>query len=197
MSPFDRILDFLRLTHAAHKVERVARIPGESRYATMVEHSWQLAMLAWYIIDTEKLPLNKERVLTYALAHDLVEAYAGDTYIYDEAGRASKHGREKAARDRIAAEHPEFTDLVDTIDRYEKREDEESRFLYALDKTIDPLNIYLEEGLLWREKDVTLEMIRENKEEKIRSYPLLYDLIYTELWARLQEHGEEWLGTPR
>jgi hypothetical protein len=45
MVSLENIFDFLRLTHEAHRVVRVARIPGEERYANMVEHSWQLAML--------------------------------------------------------------------------------------------------------------------------------------------------------
>lgn len=194
MSVIDNFLSFLRLTHEAHKVERTARIPGENRYATMVEHSWQLAMAAWYIIDTETLPLNKELVLKYALAHDLVETYAGDTFIYDTEAVSSKHERELAARDRIASEHPEFKELIQTIDVYEARQDEESKFLYALDKLIDPCNIYLEDGLLWREKAITLDMLSGHKEQKVRTSPLVYDLLYKDLWAKLKEREPELFG---
>ena len=153
----------------------------------MVEHSWQLAMLAWYVIDTEKLPLDKGKVLQYALAHDLVETYAGDTYFYDPEAEATKHQREKEAQERIAKEHPEFASLHATISAYEAREDEESKFVYALDKTIDPLNIYLEDGLLWREKGVTLEMLLEKKLAKVKCSATpqkLFDTLFERIRAQ-------------
>lgn len=139
MPHLDQLLDFVRFTHAAHKVERVARIPGTDRSATMVEHSYQLTLLAWFLIDSCKLTLDKDKVIRYALVHDLVETYAGDTYFYDTAGEATKDKREKEAQDRIEREYPQFGDLHETIKEYEKHSDAESRFVYALDKLIDPL----------------------------------------------------------
>ena len=159
----------MRFTHDAHRIERIARIPGEKRSATMVEHSWQLALLAWYIIDTEKLSLNKELVLKYAIAHDLVETYAGDTYIYDETAKATKEKREEEALTKIKTNISEFPGLATTIEKYEKKQDAESKFVYALDKLIDPLNIYLEGGLLWHEKGVTLDMLLSYKLKKVSS----------------------------
>ncbi|HET8581531.1 MAG TPA: HD domain-containing protein [Candidatus Paceibacterota bacterium] len=190
--PFlDRLLSFLSLTHAAHRVERVARIPGETRRANMVEHSWQVAMAAWYVMDTQHLALDRERVLAYALCHDIVEAYAGDTYIYDEACRETKEERERAARERIAADHPEFSSLIETMAAYERRDDEESRFVYALDKMMDPLNIYMEDGLLWKEHGVTLAMATEYKEARVRTHGGVFELLYRPLWERLAARERE------
>jgi len=186
MSNLDSLLNFVRFTHLTHKVERVARIPGETRYANTVEHSFQLTLLAWYLLEKEKLPLNTDLVIKYALIHDLVETYAGDTYIYDEASKETKEKREHEAQERIALEFPEFESLHTLIKTYETKQDPESRFVYALDKLVDPLNIYLEEGKLWREKNVTLEALLKNKTEKVATDPTVAK-YFEELTTLLRE----------
>ena len=190
MVSFETLLDFFRFTHDAHKIERVARIPGEKRYATMVEHSWQLALFAWYIIENEKLQLNKEKVLMYALVHDLVETYAGDTYLYDPEGLKTKEIREHEALMRIKSERQDFEALGEYIAAYEKRADAESKFVYALDKLIDPINIYLEDGLLWQEKEITLAMIVEKKQGKVTMDPTVAAL-FAMVVAKLKEREPE------
>lgn len=169
MNALKELLQFVHFTHLTHKVERVARIPGETRYANTVEHSYQLTMLAWYLVEKEKLQLNKDLVIKYALVHDLVETFAGDTYFYDKKGRKTKEKREHKALLRIEKEFPDFSDLYTLIQAYEDKNDAESRFVYALDKLIDPLNIYMEKGKLWHEKNVTLESLLKNKTEKIQT----------------------------
>jgi putative hydrolase of HD superfamily len=186
----DRLLAFVKFTHLAHKVERVARIPGETRYATMLEHSYQLALTAWYLIEREGLPLDTARVLKYALVHDLMETYAGDTYLYDDAARATKREREAAACERMRAEFPEFSELHDLLEAYEQRIDNESRFVYALDKLIDPLNIYLEGGKLWNELGVSLPMIIEKKTDKVALDPTV-KTYFDRLLVRLRECEDE------
>ncbi|KKS39158.1 MAG: Metal dependent phosphohydrolase [Parcubacteria group bacterium GW2011_GWD2_42_14] len=167
MTPLESLLQFVRFTHLTHKVERVARIPGETRYANTVEHSYQLTLLAWYLIEKENLHLDKDLVIKYALVHDLVETYAGDTYAHGTEGKENKALREHEAQERMASEFPEFKDLHAYIEAYELKQDPESRFVYALDKLIDPVNIYLEDGKLWHEKNVTLQEVLDYKTEKI------------------------------
>lgn len=103
----------------------------------------------------------------YALAHDLVEIYAGDTYFLDNQKAESKHKREKEALLKIKKRFPRFRSLVKVIERYEKREDEESKFIYAIDKIIPPIQIYLENGKLWREQKVPFDGLMQNKNPKI------------------------------
>jgi hypothetical protein len=133
-----------------------------------------------------KLPLDIEKVLKYALAHDLVEAHAGDTFLYDEEARATKDAREKEALARIAREHPEFPELIETIDGYEHREDVESRFVYALDKMIDPLNASMDPmRAWWKELDVPYSLFRSAKDHKIALSPEI-DRLWSELVTELE-----------
>ncbi|MDB5237439.1 MAG: metal dependent phosphohydrolase, putative hydrolase of superfamily, partial [Parcubacteria group bacterium] len=123
------------------------------------------------------------------------EVYAGDTYIYGNAEElASKHEREAAAAQRLAEEFPDFPDLHELIETYEKREDAESRFIYALDKLQPVLHIYLDDGATWKETGVTLAMAIENKTPKIAVSPEIA-AYFDELLVLLRERQEELFGS--
>lgn len=164
---FKQLIDFLHFTHEFREVVRIARSPHAKQFENDTEHSYQLAMVAWFLIDQKKLKLNKELCLMYALAHDLVEVYAGDTYIFDKRKVPSKVRREHQALLKIKKRFSHFKSLVSTIEKYESKKDKESKFIYALDKIIPPLQIYMEDGKLWHEHRVTLADLFENKNSKI------------------------------
>ena len=93
----EQLIDFINFTHEFREVVRIARSPNNKRFENDAEHSYQLAMVAWFLIEQDKLKLKKELCFMYALAHDLVEIYAGDTYIFDKDNALSKQKREKEA----------------------------------------------------------------------------------------------------
>lgn len=163
----ERALAFMRLLHAFQSVERVAHAPDRVRYENDVEHSYLLAMMSWYLIDSLALDLDLDKALRYALAHDLVETYAGDTYIYDVEALKTKHAREEKARMQIEAEFPEFPDLHMTVKGYERQADDESLFVRAVDKLLPVLTNYLQDGHTWKEMAVPHENLYANKREKI------------------------------
>jgi len=183
------LFGFLDLLERFRVVERRVRHRGEERLENDVEHSYQLAMAAWYVNEAGSLGLDTGLLLRYALAHDLVEAYAGDTpaYTRDAQERASKDAREAAAAERIAAEFPEFSELHDMIHAYEQRNDEEARFVYALDKLLPIINVYQDEGRTWHFEGVTLAMTRAYKAEKIAESPVV-DKYFQELVALLEKN---------
>ncbi|OGY10895.1 MAG: hypothetical protein A3E16_03240 [Candidatus Blackburnbacteria bacterium RIFCSPHIGHO2_12_FULL_44_25] len=185
----DELLRFVELTHRFQQVRRAILVKDENRPENDLEHTGQLALLTWYIINSQRLPLNTELALKYALAHDLVEAYAQDTSAYDEAGRQTKEAREAEASSRLMTEFPEFPELHTLISQYEARKDPESRFVYALDKLLGPLNIYLDNGRSWKTEGVTLEMLLTYKAPRIAISPEIQPYFET-LIEVLKEHPE-------
>lgn len=163
----ERLIDFVQFTHEFQEVVRVARPPHRKRYENDAEHSYQLAMVAWFLIDQDKLKLNKELCFMYALAHDLVEIYAGDTWAYDKAAQVTKHKREQAALKKIQKRFAHFKALTKIIESYEEKKDPESRFIYALDKILPPLQCYLEDGKLWHETKTSFVDMLASKDKKI------------------------------
>lgn len=178
-----KLLDILALFR---RVERQVSVRGSDRLENDAEHSYSLALMAWML--SAKFPeLDRDKVVRYALVHDLVEAYAGDTYIWDEASVATKHEREKAAERRIHDELCEaFPELCEAIESYEKREDQEAKFVWVLDKLIAPLVIGHSERAFWKEQGITFDAMRAHKEGKVEAFPglrSLYDAMVAALAA--------------
>lgn len=169
---FASLIEFVKFTHLFQKVDRVVLVNGEHSWENDSEHSFQLALTAWYIVEHGNLDLDLGKVTRMALVHDLVEAYAGDTFIYDKPEvLATKEKREKEALERIKVNFPDFPSLHHLIEEYEARETRESRFVYALDKLVPILNIYTDEGRTWHQEGITLDQLLEAKTDKIALSP--------------------------
>lgn len=184
-----KLLSFAKLLGELQTVERVIRVRGSERFENDQEHSYSLAMLAWYIVETDKLPFDQAKVLRYALAHDLVEVYAGDTYLYSEDKEllASKPQRERLAAERLCTEFAEVPKMHAAIRGYVTKEDAESRFVYALDKIEPMLKVYLDGGRTWHEKGISLDMLSRSKEDKVALSPEIKP-YYDELMSLLSKN---------
>lgn len=169
----DKLLNFTKLLDEFRAVERVVRVTGQDRYENDTEHSYNLAMMAWYIVSSTKTSLDPDKVIRYALVHDFLEVYAGDTYTYstDQSHLDSKHDREAAAIVKLRETLVEFSDLHASIKAYESREDPESRFVYALDKIEPILHMYLDHGRTWKEEGISLERLYNSKVSKVSISP--------------------------
>ncbi len=170
----DGIINFMTFINKLREVERVILMKGSDRFENDTEHSYQLAMTAWYIITTYKLPLNVEKALKYGLVHDLVEIHAGDVFFYDQmdpAVKAQKIQKEAEALEQIKKDFADFPELAEAIEGYETKHDEESKFIYALDKLISPINIYLDGGRIWHQNEISFEKLYNNKKPKVEVSP--------------------------
>lgn len=145
---------------------QVTRVPRfGDRPENDVEHSYGLALVCWYLAPKIAPELNVEKIFKYALAHDAVEIYAGDTFVFAEADAlASKSAREDAALEQLYKDWPDFTEMVDYAKGYKEKIDEEAKFVKAIDKILPLLVIELgESSEFWNRHKITLEMERENK----------------------------------
>lgn len=165
----EKLLQFIQFTHKFQQVKRIMFVTGESRNENDSEHSFQLALLAWYLNSSLKLNYDTDLIIKYSIVHDLVETYAGDIF-FDRMDTTDniKVKKEQEALERIEKEFPEFKELTELIHKYDERKDKESQFVYAVDKMIAVLNIYLDKGRSWKKYKVTFEMIR-NKDLKIKN----------------------------
>jgi putative hydrolase of HD superfamily len=174
---------FLQLLHDVQRVQRIARRPDEQELTSTAEHTFELVMACWYIMHVNNLALDYEKVFKYALAHDVVEAYAGDTPNYDVEARTTKERREKEALERIEAEFPDFGELTSIIREYENRQTPEARFVYALDKLIDPLDSSMETTQsIWKDYDMSWNAFVSYKEDKIAHSDVIF-----EYWKMLKQ----------
>jgi putative hydrolases of HD superfamily len=183
-----KLLDFISLTHKFQQIKRKLYATGERRSENDSEHSFQLALVAWYILDSKSIKFDMSLVIKYALAHDLVEIYGGDTYFHttDKSLIESKVEREQKAADRLKDKFPEFIDLHRIIIEYEEKSTPEANFIYALDKILPVINIFLDQGKSWQKYKVTFEMVIGKRDKIAVSKEAL--LIWEELLLVLNKN---------
>lgn len=182
-----RLLELQRLLITFSNISRmVDRRDADTGYVREndAEHSYNLAMAAWFL--SSYFPdLDQTEILKLALAHDLLEVHAGDTYIYGEASHlASKSTREAAALEELERAWPDFPEMTEYMHRYNNRLTPEAKFVYALDKIMPIFLIYVSDGYSWKQQQVTVTMLDEHKRSKVALspeiapyYEQLYDLL--------------------
>ncbi|MEX2369183.1 MAG: HD domain-containing protein [Candidatus Paceibacterota bacterium] len=180
MNKLESLLKFTRFLHKFQQVKRSIYVFGEDRRENDAEHSYQLAMTAWYLLENDDINLRRDLVLEYALVHDLVEVYAGDTAFHQRnEAPGEKTARETESLRKIEEEFPELSNIHQRIKEYEAKKNEESRFVYALDKLIPAINIYLNNGREWQEDEVTLKMILDYKTDKVSESSVIEKYLFT------------------
>ena len=164
-----KILNFSKFLNEVREIERTIYTATNKRQESDSEHSFQLAMICWYIIEVNRLDLNLNLVLKYALVHDLVEVYAGDYYFgehKDGGGLTDKYQREKRAVSKIRQKLPEFKEMVKYIEDYEALSTEEARFVYSMDVVEPMFNIYNDKGQLWKRDGITKKILIDRRGQK-------------------------------
>lgn len=116
-------------------IDRNHYLAKTNRRENDIEHSMTVAILCWYVHDKYQINLDIAKILKYAITHDFVERYAGDVNTFasvDE--RNTKVQREQESLDRLSSEFGEFNGMVTAMQGYESKQDEESLFVWTVDK---------------------------------------------------------------
>ena len=99
------------------------------------EHAWHMALMCCLLKEYANEPFDLARTLLMILIHDVVEIDAGDTYAYDEAGKATQAEREKRASQRIFGLLPEDQKalLLGLFAEFEAGDTPEAKFAHVMD----------------------------------------------------------------
>ena len=160
----NRIAELQQLIADFGKVKRAIPFADTNEAESDVEHSFGLALTCWYLHPHIAPDLDIGVILEYALAHDIVELHAGDTYVFDTEKMKSKDQRERDAIIRIRNDWPDFTKMSDRAEEYMNRDNEEATFVKAVDKLLPIIMIELDTPKTWwNEHNVTLEIEKVNK----------------------------------
>lgn len=178
----NKLLEFLKFSLQFRQTQRAIYAVGDKRMENDVEHSYQLALLTWYVIESEKLKLDPNLAIRYTLVHDLEEAINGDVDAFNEKGRENKEQKEKVARKKIMKMFPNWVSYKKLSKQYKEQNDEESKLVNGLDKILPVINIYLDKGRTWKKEGMTLKRITENKRVKTAVHPLTHDL-----WIKIEK----------
>jgi 5'-deoxynucleotidase YfbR-like HD superfamily hydrolase len=167
------------LVPAATTFRTIKLQPGLDRFENDAEHSFLLATLGCALGQRLDPKLDLGIISQFALVHDLVEVYAGDTSIWDTKERhASKMERETKALGTIEKRFgANFPWIAQTIAAYERLDEPESCFVYALDKIMP----YVVMAAVDHQPFPPSRNVYEEKmaiaREKISRYPSLLDLF--------------------
>ena len=161
----ERIAQLQQLIADFAKIRRVPELADNKQRENDVEHSYGLAMTCWYLHPFVAPDLDMGRILQYALAHDIVEVYAGDTYSFDSEALKTKDKREREALERLRTEWPDFSMPLVMAEGYMDKVDEEACFVKAVDKILPVLMFELntDPKRAWRDHGITLAMEADNK----------------------------------
>ena len=180
--PPGRLADQVRFLLEADRLKSVLRrtlISDGSRYENSAEHSWHVALFALLLSEHAREPVDVSRVITMLVLHDLVEIDAGDTYVYDEAGLATKATREQAAADRLFELLP--TDqgraLRGLWEEFDACESEDSRFANAVDRLAAILLNFAGRGQVWRRHGVSAQQVRARNAAVGEAAPALGEVV--------------------
>lgn len=167
------------------KIRRDMPFPTEpDRDETDGEHAYTLAMVAITLAERMRLNLDSGLIAKYALVHDLVEVHAGDTSVRaSDAELQAKVDKEHEAFLLIKEKYLRHAAwIAEYIERYEARNDEESKFVYAADKVMGALARITGEGSNWAsyypEADgAGFHRVVKNLRKKAATYPPLLELF--------------------
>jgi putative hydrolase of HD superfamily len=182
----DEIQKLLGFVDKFKQIERALYNPGQDRQENDAEHTYELMLLCWFLalrLREKGKILDLEKVFIYALVHDLVETYAGDTDVYNSSQASTKKERERDSLRKIEKEFSFFPEISNMIRQYEMQNDPESVFVKSVDKIGPALSVARDSLRSYKvfHPKLKLDVIHEEKRTKIKDPDIL------EIWNQIYE----------
>jgi 5'-deoxynucleotidase YfbR-like HD superfamily hydrolase len=172
-----------------YQIERHGELSfAHGRHENNAEHSWSVALFASALAPQVDPKLDIGKVCQYAIVHDLLEVYAGDTSNFaSKADLATKELREEAALRRLSEEPLALPWIAETLQAYERQDSDEAQFVKSVDKLLVLLYDFIEEGYFYQKNRITLEQWQAamQKHREKASKHLGAFKYYDELWNLL------------
>lgn len=178
MSSLQDRLSFFVATDALKETHRANWIWSEPRRETVAEHVWHCTLLAMLLADAAPDGTDHDHVRDLLTIHDLVEVYAGDTVIWDDAPETDVAARETAAGERLIAMLPASQQArFDSLWReFQAQQTVEARFARAIDSLHPMVMAWYPGSQGHAEKTLTPSRILVRKRPFIEPFPELWDL---------------------
>ena len=157
-----RQLTFLIEADRLKTVLRQSPLAAADRRENDAEHSWHLALMAAVLAEQADEKVDAGRVIELVITHDLVEIYAGDTFLYDDEMAATQRERETAAAEKLFGLLPgdQAAWMRALWDEFEEGRTPEARFARAMDRLQPMLLNWMARGGTWQAPGVTAAAVR-------------------------------------
>lgn len=178
--------DMLFLPYRLKDINRRGTVGN--RWESTAEHVYSSMMLASYFLRFHP-DLNYERVMKLLLFHDMVEVFAGDTFILDEDLSKSKKARESRAFEKLLQELPlEFAGELKVLwPEFENGLTKDARFARAVE-ALDPMIHSLYKPEEWQRYNFTAKVLIAKKEKYFKEFPEIFKM-FKKILIRLRSNG--------
>lgn len=182
----DPVLALGELALRFGRVDRITYHEDGTTRESDTDHTVMLGLVACAFASQHLHELNPSLIAEFALVHDLVEVYAGDTNTLriDEDQKVAKKQREHEAKDRIEAEFL-FTLpwLPIMIHMYEQQLCSEARYVKAMDKLLPKVTHILNNLRTVHDQQMTRSELVERYDQQLEElkayasdFPTLFEL---------------------
>ncbi len=138
------LIELSRLLGEFGQIKRATLMPnGECESDS--HHSFSLALIAYEMARQYAPELDAHKILLYSLVHDLPEIVTGDmqTLVTTSEALRAKAKRDEAALKEAKRHFAAAPHIVEALEAYESKQDDESLFVFWIDKMIPiPTHFY-------------------------------------------------------
>lgn len=158
----DALVDLGALALRFGRVDRITMHEDGITPESDTDHTVMLALVACAFADAHReLDLDLGLVAQYAIVHDLVEAYVGDTPTLRLPTESSKAEKARREADGFLTMAQQFGTRLPWIARlvasYETRQTPEARYVKAMDKMVPKITHLLNDGVTIRAEGMSRE----------------------------------------
>jgi putative hydrolases of HD superfamily len=162
----ERLLQQMEFLIEADRLKTIIRrnyIADGSKRENDAEHSWYFSLAVLILAEHSNNKIDICKVIKMAIIHDLVEIYAGDTFIYDEQGKETQKERERIASEKIFGLLPEDQKMqyIELWNEFEDNRTDESKFARSIDRIVPVLLNLKSGGMGWKENTIDYARVYE------------------------------------
>ena len=185
----------LKFTAEIDKMTGILRrtlLVDKSRRENDAEHSWHIAVMAMLFEEYAVEKVDVGHVVKMCVVHDLVEIYAGDTFVYDVKGNEDKAERENKAADKLFGQLPKEQGqlICELWKEFDAMETPDAKYAACLDRLQPFLHNTLTDGHTWVEGKTNRAAVEKRMAIIKEFMPEVYEWISGNL-DRAMEKG--WL----
>ncbi|MBP6888382.1 MAG: HD domain-containing protein [Candidatus Pacebacteria bacterium] len=185
------LVDIGELVLRFAKVNRVTYHEDGVTEESDTDHTVMLSVCACALAERlYKDVLDLGLVAQFAIVHDLVEVYVGDTDSFglSQAGREAKESREHGSflliHDKFNTVYPWIGDM---IERYEALDTKEARFVKTIDKAMPKITHILNGGAYFKKRGLTEEEMWRDYETIVVTAEEKYGAEFKEVTEMMRE----------
>lgn len=176
------------------KINRATFHEDGKRPESDTDHTVMLSVCACALAERLYPDLDLGKIAQFAIVHDLVETYAGDTDSFGitEQNKLAKDEREHQSFLRIEKEFtPTFPWIVETIAHYEALDTKEARFVKTVDKAMSKITHILNNGQYFKNRNLPESDFIRDYTTVMRTAEQKYGAEFPEIIDLLEELMEE------